>query len=113
MIGAEITSAYESDTLPNTIGHANAFPLVSQPFAHRRGAPAHEDRRWRDVIAELRKSHANPVIQLNHPRFVLEPGKDPSVDEQEEIEDPQAFFSHMGPVSKRFDPHQSLAIIWG
>jgi hypothetical protein len=109
VIGVEITSAYESDVLPDTIGHANAFPLVSQPYAHRRGAPANENIRWRDVIAELRKSPANPVIQLNHPRFVREPGKDPSAEEEEEIFDPQAFFSHMGPASERFDPHQPLS----
>lgn len=66
--GTEITSEVPSQRTPYTLGHANAFPLDVQPFAFRRGAFANENRRWREVIDDLRARDGRSVIQLNHAR---------------------------------------------
>jgi hypothetical protein len=108
VVGLEITSEQKSELAPYTIGHANAFPLLSQPYAYRNGAVPHESRRWRDVIGDLRQSPAQPVIQLNHARFDLEYMNKFTVNEQQAGIEPRAFFSHMGPAAKRFDPHIPL-----
>jgi hypothetical protein len=108
VVGMEITSELKSEIAPHTIGHANAFPLLSEPFIYRNGAVPHENRRWREVIAELRQSPVQPVIQLNHARYDLEYMNKLEKDGQPGIE-PQAFFSHMGPAGKRFDPHSPLS----
>lgn len=73
--GTEITGLVESKTAPHTLGHANAFPLQVQQGQYRSGAPAHENKRWRDVIAAVRKSDPKAVMQLNHPRVIYQPGE--------------------------------------
>ncbi|MBB6520574.1 CehA/McbA family metallohydrolase [Pseudoteredinibacter isoporae] len=71
--GTEITGLVQSETAPHTLGHANAFPLRVQKGKYRSGAPAHENKRWRDVIAAVRKSDPKAVMQLNHPRVIYQP----------------------------------------
>ncbi|MCV6622012.1 MAG: CehA/McbA family metallohydrolase [Cellvibrionaceae bacterium] len=71
--GTEITGLVQSETAPHTLGHANAFPLKPQLGQYRSGAPAHENKRWRDVIAAVRKSDPKAVMQLNHPRVIYNP----------------------------------------
>ena len=66
--GTEMTSEVRSDRMPWTAGHANFFPLTYRPDAWRRGAPANEDRRLRDVLADVRSAHPGVVAQLNHAR---------------------------------------------
>lgn len=71
--GTEITGLVQSDIAPHTLGHANAFPLKAKPGQYRNGAPAHENKRWRDVIAAVRKSDPKAIMQLNHPRVIYDP----------------------------------------
>ena len=96
VVGVEVTSEVASDVAPYTIGHANAFPVEAIPFAYRRGAPANEGRRWRDVIADLRGRSGERVIQLNHARS--SPGKLA----------PRSFFSHLGAAGRPYEPSLPL-----
>ncbi|GAA6151033.1 CehA/McbA family metallohydrolase [Pseudoteredinibacter isoporae] len=73
--GTEITGLVQSEVAPHTLGHANAFPLQMQKGQYRSGAPAHENKRWRDVIAAVRKSDPDAVMQLNHPRVIYQAGE--------------------------------------
>jgi hypothetical protein len=66
--GTEITGEVPSQRAPYTLGHANAFPVEMQPHVFRRGAFANENRRWREVIDDLRARDGVSVIQLNHAR---------------------------------------------
>jgi hypothetical protein len=68
IVGSELTSTAESATSPFTIGHSNVFPLVPDAMAFREGIPDAEDRRLRDVVAEVRARPEQPMLQLNHPR---------------------------------------------
>lgn len=78
--GTELTGQVASDVAPHTIGHGNIFPLREEALSYRRGQPAHEGKRWRDVMAAVRSKNKNTVIQLNHARDnfeakeVYEPG---------------------------------------
>jgi hypothetical protein len=94
VVGLEITSELKSELAPYTIGHANAFPLLSQPYEYRNGAVAHENRRWREVMADLRQSPVEPVIQLNHARFDLEYMNKFTVNDGQPGIEPRAFFRH-------------------
>jgi hypothetical protein len=95
VVGVEITSNLLSDAAPHTIGHSNAFPLPYRPLEFRKGAPVHEGRRLRDVIATLRETPGSRLLQLNHPRTDGAP-KD------------NAFFTHLGHVGEPFDPARPL-----
>jgi hypothetical protein len=66
--GTEMTSEVRTARMPWTAGHANFFPVRYQPNAFRRGAPQNEDRRLRDVLADVRASNPGVVTQLNHAR---------------------------------------------
>jgi len=108
--GTEITSEVPSDVAPFSIGHANAFPVKPQKFRFRNGAPLNEGRRWRDVFADLEARPGKRILQLNHAREsdVFAPGSDAWQDPTKSI-NPQAYFDHMGPAGRPFDPTQSLA----
>ncbi len=92
--GVEITSVAETEDVPGTLGHLNAFPL-SPTQAYRGGAPKAEGRRLRDVLAETRARGA--LAQINHPRSTK--GRAPR----------GAFFSHLGVPDRPFDPAAPLA----
>jgi hypothetical protein len=62
--GDELTT----DTSHKPWGHANVFPLVSDPSKARGGAPTVRDRTAKDLFAELRAIKAPHVLQVNHPR---------------------------------------------
>ena len=66
--GTEMTSEVQTARVPWTAGHANFFPLRYQPNTFRRGAPLNENRRLREVLADVRASHPDVVTQLNHAR---------------------------------------------
>lgn len=71
--GTEITGLVQTEIAPHTLGHANAFPLTAKYGQYRNGAPAHENKRWRDVIAAVRQSDPKAIMQLNHPRVIYDP----------------------------------------
>lgn len=96
IVGSELTSTAQSEVSPFTIGHANAFPLRPDGDAFREGIPAVENRRLRDVVAELRARPGRPVLQLNHPR---EGGVDGGNG---------AYLSHLGHVGRGHVPTQPL-----
>ena len=91
--GVEITSVAETDAVPHTFGHLNAFPF-ERSAAYRGGAPRGEGRRLREVLGDVRSSGA--FSQLNHPRSTG--GRAPK----------GAFFEHLGVPGEPFDPSRSL-----
>lgn len=95
--GTELTGELGNPAAPFGLGHANVFPLKVQAIQPRRGAPKHENHRWRDVIAGLGKKGDRPLVQLNHPLG-------------DNLEDVSAglYFSHMSVAGKAFDPHIAL-----
>lgn len=94
--GTEITGEVQSDRAPYTLGHANAFPVDVQPLAFRRGGFANENRRWREVMDDLRARRADSIIQLNHARLDdrFAPGADAWGEEWSG--DRGSYFDHMG-----------------
>ncbi len=94
--GTEITGEVGSDRTPYTLGHANAFPVDVQALAFRRGAFANENRRWREVIDDLKARRADSLIQLNHARWDdrFAPGSDAW--NEDWSGDRAAYFDHMG-----------------
>ena len=93
--GVEITSSVKGGAVPWTSGHANAFPIPYQEDAYRNGAPVHEGRRLREVLAEVRALGGERVVQLNHPR----PDGAPN---------PNQLFTHLGVAGEPFDPRLPL-----
>lgn len=100
--GTEITSEVASKEAPYTLGHANAFPMVADVQAFRRGAPNNEGRRWRDVAAHLQQLNPKPILQLNHPRYLPL-----ALGEGNEIEN-QAYFSHLSTAGESYNPYLPL-----
>lgn len=100
IVGVEITSEVMSEAAPYTIGHGNAFPMKRIEHAFRKGAPISENRRWRDLIAELRALDTDPVLQLNHARYGAS---------EDSAANPQAFFTHLGSSGRSFDPNIPLS----
>lgn len=96
LVGVEITSTMVGPVTPFTSGHANAFPLAPRPRAYRAGAPRAENRRLRDVIADLRGRAERPILQLNHPR---ESGTDQGLG---------SYLSHLAVSGEPFDPTRPL-----
>jgi hypothetical protein len=96
IVGSEITSEVKTDVAPNTLGHANAFPLPLAPLAYRGGAVPNEGRRWRDVIADLNAIPGERVIQLNHARTA-----------EGELH-ARAYFSHLTAAGAPYDPSLPL-----
>lgn len=95
--GIELTNELGNPASPYGLGHANVFPLQVQPLQPRRGAPKHENHRWRDIIAGLRSMEKNPLVQLNHPLG----GKTGDVSVG-------LYFTHMSVAGAAFDPYQPL-----
>ncbi|MBW2312607.1 MAG: CehA/McbA family metallohydrolase [Deltaproteobacteria bacterium] len=95
--GLEVTSILRSEAVPHTTGHANAFPLLPEPFVHRGGALTSQGVRLRTPIAELRARGGERIFQLNHPRPVA------TVDTDDE-----SFLSHLAIAGRPFDPTLSL-----
>ncbi len=95
--GAEVTSTVRGAVTPHTSGHSNAFPLTRRPELYRAGAPRGEDRRLRDLAADLRSLAPRPVLQLNHPR---ESGFDTGNG---------SYFSHLAVAGQPFEPTRPLA----
>lgn len=114
--GTEVTSEVQSLRVPYTLGHGNAFPMEVQPHAFRRGAFANENRRWREVIADLKARDDKALMQLNHARYDdrYQPGSDAW--DEEWSGDRQTYLDHMG-VGRAFnaglpldDPHNARVI---
>ena len=104
--GTEMTSEVRSPRMPWTAGHANFFPLEYRPDAWRRGAPANENRRLREVLADVRRAHPGAVAQLNHARendalWEAAPG------DREALMSGGAYFEHLG-VGEPFRPDRPL-----
>jgi hypothetical protein len=95
--GTELTNELGNPSSPHGLGHANVFPLTVQPLQPRRGAPKHENHRWRDILAELRSNGKRPIVQLNHPLGETAGGVEVG-----------AYLSHMSVAGAAFSPHQPL-----
>ena len=106
--GIETTSLLKSEKNPYTNGHANFFPFKPSPHAYRRGAISHEDKRWREVLAHLKKEHPNALAQLNHPRRNLQLSGETLPSDFEDIIDNGQFLDHMGSAAHPFNPHKPL-----
>ncbi len=105
--GTEITGEVRSDRAPYTLGHANAFPVDAQAMAFRRGAFANENRRWREVMDDLRARRSDSIIQLNHARRDdrFAPGADAW--DEEWSGDRGSYFDHMG-IGRSFNAGEPL-----
>ena len=105
--GTEVTSEVQSERSPFTLGHGNAFPMEVQPYAFRRGAFPNENRRWRDVIGDLKARHPQALMQLNHARADdrFKPGG--AAWDEAWSGDRQTYFDHMG-VGRAFDAGRPL-----
>lgn len=90
--GVEVTSVAETEEVPHTLGHLNAFPL-EPTLGPRGGAPAAEGRRLREVLADERLG--GTLRQLNHPRTAGRAAKG-------------AYFTHLGIAGEPFDPTREL-----
>lgn len=106
--GSEITSEVSTPRNPYTIGHANAFPLTVERERWRRGQPANEGRRWRDVIADTRATWPDTIMQLNHPTKGEKVVASADGNPQESAGTRGFFLDHMGPVGRQFDPTKPL-----
>jgi hypothetical protein len=93
--GVEVTSSVKTAAVPFTMGHANVFPMPYQPDVYRKGAPVHEGRRLRDLVADIAALKIDHVVQLNHPR----PDGSPN---------PNQLFTHLGVAGEPFDPKLPL-----
>ena len=107
--GAEVTSEVASELTPYTIGHAAAFPLVLKPLEYRKGMVAHEGRRWRDVIADIKRTNPQAVLQLNHAQASAEEGENlAQVKKNLGREVQGTFLTHMGVAQKMYDASQAI-----
>jgi hypothetical protein len=93
--GIELTGLTQSKNVPHTYGHANIFPLRSDPLAFAGGLPIHEGRRLRDHIAHFKTQRDDVVFQLNHPRSAVTQESD------------NFYFEHLI-NNKSFDPSLAL-----
>ena len=104
----EATSLLPTDLNPYTNGHANFFPFTPTPYAYRGGVLNHEDKRWREVLANVREQHPNVLAQLNHPRRNLALSGETLPSDFEDIIDNGQFLDHMGSAAHPFNPHKPL-----
>ncbi|MCE7999865.1 MAG: CehA/McbA family metallohydrolase [Rhodobiaceae bacterium] len=106
--GTEITGEVGSDRTPYTLGHANAFPVDAQALAFRRGAFANENRRWREVIADLKARRSDSLIQLNHARWDdrFAPGSEAW--NEDWTGDRAAYLDHMG-IGRSYNAGEPLS----
>lgn len=104
--GTEMTSEVRTARMPWTAGHANFFPVRYQPNAFRRGAPLNENRRLRDVLADVRTANPGVVTQLNHARSSDELAGEPQEDFEEKMR-AGAYFDHLG-IGSPYRPDKPL-----
>lgn len=105
--GTETTGQVPTARMPHTAGHANFFPLPNQQALFRRGVPANEGRRLREILYEIQQ-HKTPVVsQLNHARASDQFLDDMTGDVRERI-DNGAYLDHMGPAAHPYNPRQPL-----
>ena len=105
---AEITSLLPTALNPYTGGHANFFPYRPDPLAYRRGMINHENRRWRDIIHDVKQREPEVVVQLNHPRLDMRLSGEELPSDWDEIIDHGQFLDHMGSAGHPYNPHQPL-----
>ena len=89
--GSELTGQVPTKVTPFTIGHGNVFPLDYKPFEYRKGQPPHEGLRWREIMAAVRESNPDSIIQLNHPRYVMDGGYE------------DGYLQHLGHVGEAYN----------
>jgi len=105
---AEVTSLLPTELNPYSGGHANAFPYYPDETAYRRGMINHENRRWRDIIHDLKSQQQDIVLQLNHPRLDLRLSDQKLPESWAEIIDNGQFLDHMGSAGHPYNPHKPL-----
>jgi len=105
--GTEITGEVGSDRTPYTLGHANAFPVDRDALAFRRGAFANENRRWREVIDDLKARRADSLVQLNHARWNDRFAPGSPAWEEDWSGDRAAYLDHMG-IGRSFNAGEPL-----
>ncbi len=105
---AEVTSLLPTDKNTFTGGHANFFPYSPSPLEYRRGMVNHEDKRWREIIHEIKQQQGSDIlVQLNHARLTLAlSGELPS--NWEELAEDGNFFDHMGAANHPYNPNEPL-----
>ncbi|MCP5045286.1 MAG: CehA/McbA family metallohydrolase, partial [bacterium] len=96
VVGLEVTGEVKTASFPNSTGHANVIPMPRDPLAYRRGTVANENRRWRDILRELRALPGTRLVQLNHAR-----GHRGEVHWR-------SFLTHMGSANTPYDPARPL-----
>ncbi len=107
--GTEMTSVIATEKLPYTIGHANFFPLIMEDYTFRKGAPAHENKRMREVLHAFRTQAPQSISQLNHARerlYISPAGELP--DDYEALIEDAAYLDHMGPAAYPFNPQRPI-----
>ncbi|MFT4636407.1 MAG: hypothetical protein ACI854_001649 [Arenicella sp.] len=105
---AEVTSLLPTTQNKFTGGHANFFPYTPDPYAYRRGMVNHEDKRWREIIYQIKQQQGEQVlVQLNHARLRLALSGELPNNWQELVEDGN-FLDHMGPANHPYNPGQPL-----
>ena len=105
---AEITSILPTQKNQFTGGHANFFPYTPNPHAYRRGMINHEDKRWRDIIHQVKNEQGSDIlVQLNHARLNLALSGELPSDWQEHVEDGN-FLEHMGSANHPYNPNKPL-----
>jgi hypothetical protein len=105
---AEVTSLLPTRQNKFTAGHANFFPYTPDPLAYRRGMVNHEDKRWRDIIYQIKQQQGEHVlVQLNHARLTLAlSGKLPR--NWQKLVDDGNFLDHMGSANHPYNPSKPL-----
>ncbi len=96
VVGLEVTGEVRTAEFPNSTGHANVIPMPRDPYAYRRGTVANENRRWRDIIGDLRSLPGERLVQLNHARS------------HRIAVHWRTFLSHMGAINTPYDPSVPL-----
>ncbi len=96
VVGVEVTGEVRTAAFPNSTGHANVIPMPRDPLAYRRGTVANENRRWRDILRDLRALPGTRLVQLNHARSY-----------RGEVHW-RAFLTHMGAANTPYDPTRPL-----
>ena len=99
----EITGLLPTKRLPYTSGHTNFFPYPPklQEFAH--GLVNHEDLRMREIIAAVKQTHPDVLVQLNHPRHDGTLSATLPSDYHDHINNGE-FFEHMGVAGHPYQP---------
>jgi len=104
----EVTSALATEKYQFTSGHANFFPYVPTPYAYRRGMINHEDKRWREIIHDIKQQQGDEIlVQLNHARLTSELSGDLPKNWHELVDDGH-FLDHMGVANHPYDPAKPL-----